>query len=58
MGLQRIGHDWVTNTHTHTHTHDIVKRSETTKMVDIFQKSLISDKNDQHLYTEYFKNRK
>ena len=21
MGLQRVGHDWVTNTHTHTHTH-------------------------------------
>ena len=20
MGLQRVGHDWVTNTHTHTHT--------------------------------------
>ena len=22
MGLQRFGHDWVTNTHTHTHTSD------------------------------------
>ena len=21
MGLQRLGHEWVTNTHTHTHTH-------------------------------------
>ena len=21
MGLERVGHDWVTNTHTHTHTH-------------------------------------
>ena len=21
MGLQRVGHDWATNTHTHTHTH-------------------------------------
>ena len=21
MGSQRVGHDWVTNTHTHTHTH-------------------------------------
>ena len=21
MGLQRVRHDWVTNTHTHTHTH-------------------------------------
>ena len=21
MGLQKVGHDWVTNTHTHTHTH-------------------------------------
>ena len=21
MGLQRVGQDWVTNTHTHTHTH-------------------------------------
>ena len=21
MGLQRVGHDWVTNTHTRTHTH-------------------------------------
>ena len=21
MGLQRVGHDWVNNTHTHTHTH-------------------------------------
>ena len=20
MGLERVGHDWVTNTHTHTHT--------------------------------------
>ena len=20
MGLQKVGHDWVTNTHTHTHT--------------------------------------
>ena len=21
MGLQKVGHDWVTNTHTHTHTY-------------------------------------
>ena len=21
MGLQRVGHNWATNTHTHTHTH-------------------------------------
>ena len=21
MGSQRVGHDWVTNTHTYTHTH-------------------------------------
>ena len=24
-GLQRAGHDWVTNTHTHTHTQEILK---------------------------------
>ena len=24
MGSQRVGHDWVTNTHTHTHTHRIL----------------------------------
>ena len=60
IGLQRIGYNWVTNTHTHTHTRarDIAKRIETTKKVDIFPKSLISDKNDQHLYREYFKKRK
>ena len=23
MGSQRVGHDWVTNTHTHTHTHSL-----------------------------------
>ena len=23
MGLQRVGHNWVTHTHTHTHTHSI-----------------------------------
>ena len=27
MGSQRVGHDWVTNTHTHTHTHTHISNS-------------------------------
>ena len=31
MGLQRVGHDWVTNTHTHKHTHQALAKKKTMK---------------------------
>ena len=50
IGLQRIGHDWATNTHTHTHTHTDTQYS----ILWIYHILFIHLSVDRHLSSFYF----